>query len=62
MPEAGGTRLFYRSYAVPDSALAGFATESFVKRETEAHLRQLRAEILRREYVASARPQSSASP
>jgi hypothetical protein len=36
--------------------LAGFATESFVKRETEDRMRQLRTEIMRRELVASARP------
>ena len=56
IPEAGGTRIVFRSQAIPDSALAVFAGESFVRRETEAHFRQLRAEILRREHVAEARP------
>lgn len=62
VPEAGGTRIVYRSRAVPDSFLAGFATESRVKRETEEHFRQLRAEIQRRERVASAQPQTHARP
>jgi hypothetical protein len=53
IPEAGGTRLIFRSQAVPGSALAQFAGESLVRRETEEHFRQLRAEILRRENVAS---------
>lgn len=53
VPEPGGTRIVYRSRAVPDSILAGFATESRVKRETEEHFRQLRTEILRRERLAS---------
>lgn len=62
VPEPGGTRIVYRSRAVPDSILAGFATESRVKRETEEHFRQLRAEILRRERVASAQPRPSVKP
>ena len=53
IPEAGGTRILYRSHAVPGSGLAQFAGESLVKRETEEHFRQLRAEILRREPLAS---------
>jgi carbon monoxide dehydrogenase subunit G len=50
--EAGGTRILYRSVAVPGSVLAGFVGESSVKRETEERFRQLRGEILRREQVA----------
>ncbi|MEN3354449.1 MAG: hypothetical protein V7640_2607 [Betaproteobacteria bacterium] len=50
--EAGGTRILYRSVAVPGSVLAGFVGESSVKRETEERFRQLRSEILRREQVA----------
>ena len=50
--EAGGTRILYRSVAVPGSMLAGFVGESSVKRETEERFRQLRGEILRREQVA----------
>jgi carbon monoxide dehydrogenase subunit G len=52
LPEAGGTRILYRSVAVPGSVLAGFIGESSVKRETEERFRQLRGEILRREQVA----------
>jgi carbon monoxide dehydrogenase subunit G len=52
-PEAGGTRLIFRSQGVAGSALAQLAGESLVKRETEEHFRQLRAEILRREQVAA---------
>jgi carbon monoxide dehydrogenase subunit G len=52
VPEAGGTRILYRSVAVPGSVLAGFIGESSVKRETEERFRQLRGEILRREQVA----------
>jgi len=55
VPEAGGTRILYRSMAIPDSALAIFASDARVKRETEEHFNQLRAEILRREHVAAAR-------
>lgn len=62
VPEAGGTRIVYRSRAVPDSILAGFATESVVKRETEEHFRQLRVEILRRERLASAQASTPAAP
>ena len=61
VPVAGGTRIVYRSRAVPDSILAGFATESVVKRETEEHFRQLRAEILRRERLASAQASTPAA-
>ena len=53
VPEAGGTRVLVRSHAVPGSALAAFAGESIVKRETEEHFKELRAEILRRDHVAS---------
>ena len=53
VPEAGGTRVVYRSHAVPDSVLAGFAGESTVRKHAEERFRQLRAEILRREHVAS---------
>lgn len=62
VPVTGGTRIVYRSRAVPDSILAGFATESVVKRETEEHFRQLRAEILRRERLATARAPTPAAP
>ena len=51
-PETGGTRLTYRSQAVPDSALAGFVGESAIREQTLDHFRQLRAEIMRREQVA----------
>jgi carbon monoxide dehydrogenase subunit G len=50
--ESGGTRILYRSVAVPGSVFAGFVGESSVKRETEERFRQLRGEILRREQVA----------
>jgi carbon monoxide dehydrogenase subunit G len=53
VPETGGTRLIFRSQGVAGSALAQLAGESLVKRETEEHFRQLRAEILRRESLAS---------
>ena len=62
VPEPGGTRVVFRSVAVPDSALAGFATESLVKRETETHFRQLRAEIMRREHLASLKAGERARP
>src|SRR4051812_18838217 len=50
--EPGGTRIIYRSVAVPGSVLASFASESTVRRETEERFSQLRAEIMRREQVA----------
>lgn len=50
--ENGGTRILVRSLAVSDSALAAFAGESVVKRQTEDGFRQLGAEIMRRERVA----------
>ena len=53
VPEAGGTRVIYRSQAVPNSVLASFAGESFIRRETVAHFNLLRDEILRREHVAA---------
>ena len=53
VPEGGGTRVVYRSLTVPDSALAGFAGESTIKRATAERFRQLRAEILRREHLAA---------
>ena len=53
VPESGGTRLRYRSVSIPSSALASLAGESTVKRITEERFKQLRAEILRREVVAS---------
>jgi carbon monoxide dehydrogenase subunit G len=59
VPEAGGTRIVYRSFAVPGGALALLASDSYVKRETEAHFRELRTEILRREHVAAARKEGS---
>lgn len=52
IPEGSGTRVIVRAQAIPSSALAAFAGESFVRRETEEHFRELRAEILRREHVA----------
>ena len=55
VPEGSGTRIVFRSFAVPSPALAGFVSEAAVKRETEERFRQLRAEILRREHVASAK-------
>lgn len=55
-PEAGGTRLTYRSLAVAGSALGGFVGESTIREQTEEHFRQLAREILRREHVAAARP------
>ena len=51
--ENGGTRIVYRSLAIPDSVLAQFAGESTVKRETEERFKQLRTEILRRQHVAT---------
>ena len=53
LSENGGTRIIYRSLAIPDSVLAQFAGESTVRRETEERFRQLRAEILRRQHVAT---------
>jgi hypothetical protein len=53
VPEAGGTRLIFRSQAVPGSVLAHVAGESLVKREAEEHFRHLRAEIMRRQQIAS---------
>ena len=53
VPEGNGTRIVYRSRAIPGSALASLAGESLVKRETEERFRQLRGEIMRREQVAS---------
>jgi hypothetical protein len=55
VPEGAGTRILVRSNAVPGSALAAFAGESLVRRETEERFKELRAEIMRREHVA-ARP------
>ena len=53
VPEAGGTRIVYRSQGVPSAMIAPFVTESRVKRETEERFKQVRAEILRREVVAA---------
>ena len=53
VPESGGTRIVYRSAAVPDSALAAFAGESMIRKHAEERFRQIRAEILRREHVAT---------
>jgi hypothetical protein len=55
MPEGAGTRVVVRVEAIPGSALAMLAGESFVRREAEARVRELKAEILRREHVAAAR-------
>lgn len=52
-PEAGGTRVKFRSQAIPDSVWAGFAGESVVRGQTEERFRELRAEILRRETLAA---------
>lgn len=52
-PVSGGTRITYRSVAVAGSALAAFASESMVARQTEDRFRQIRDEILRREVVAA---------
>jgi hypothetical protein len=53
VPENGGTRIRFRSVSIPGSALASIAGEGLVKRITEERFRQLRAEILRREVVAT---------
>ena len=53
VPENGGTRLRYKSVSIPGSALASMAGEATVKRITEERFKQLRAEILRREVVAT---------
>ena len=55
IPEGNGTRIVYRSQTIPDSALAGFAGESTIRKHTEARFRQLRAEIMRRDRLASSR-------
>ena len=54
-PEAGGTRITFRSQAIPDSAFAGLIGESTVREHTAERFRELRAEILRRENLAAAR-------
>jgi hypothetical protein len=51
--EHGGTRIRVRSVAVPNSAALMMAGEDVVRRETEEHFRQVRAEIVRREHLAS---------
>lgn len=56
-PEAGGTRVKYRSQAIPDSIWAVLAGESIVRDRTEERFRDLRAEILRREDHAALPPQ-----
>jgi carbon monoxide dehydrogenase subunit G len=53
VPEANGTRVYYRSQTIPDSVLASFAGESTIRKHTEERFRELRAEILRRERVAT---------
>jgi hypothetical protein len=53
VPESGGTRIRYRSVSIPGSALASIAGEGLAKRITEERFKQLRAEILRREVVAT---------
>ena len=55
-PEAGGTRITFRSQAIPDSAFAGLIGESTVREHTAERFRELRAEILRRQNVAAAQP------
>ena len=56
VPEAGGTRITFRSQAIPDSAFAGLVGESTIREHTAERFRELRAEILRRETLAAARP------
>jgi carbon monoxide dehydrogenase subunit G len=51
--EPGGTRILYRSVAIPGSILAGFVGESSVRRQTEERFKEVRSEILRRQYVAA---------
>ena len=53
IPEVGGTRIVYRSEAVPPDILAGFVSEERVKREAEERFRQVRTEILRRQHLAA---------
>ena len=55
-PEGGGTRVTYRSKAVPDSFLAGFVGEGSIREQTADWAKHLRAEILRRERHAAAVP------
>jgi hypothetical protein len=57
VPEPGGTRLKYRSQAIPDSVWVVLAGESIVRERTEERFRELRAEILRRENHAALPPQ-----
>ena len=52
-PERGGTRVKFRSQAIPDSVWAAFAGEAIVREQTEERFRELRAEILRRENHAA---------
>ena len=56
MAEGSGTRVIVRVQAIAGSALAMLAGESFVRREAEERFRELKAEILRRELLAAARP------
>ena len=51
--EGEGTRILYRSHAIPGSALSAFVSEATIKGETQEHFRQLRDEVLRRQDVAA---------
>jgi carbon monoxide dehydrogenase subunit G len=51
--EGDGTRILYRSQAIPGSALSAFVGEATIRRETEEHFKQLRDEVLRRQDVAA---------
>lgn len=53
VPDGGGTRIIVHSVAIPNNALATMFGEGRIKRETEQHFRDLRAEILRREHLAA---------
>jgi uncharacterized protein YndB with AHSA1/START domain len=52
--EAGGTRVTYRAQVIPDSALAVFAGESTIRKHTAERFGEIRAEVMRRERVATA--------
>lgn len=51
--EGEGTRILYRSQAVPGSTLSAFVGEATIRHETQEHFKQLRDEILRRQDVAA---------
>jgi hypothetical protein len=56
--EGEGTRLTFRSLAIPGTVFAGMADASTVREQTLERFKELRAEILRREHHAAARPRS----